>query len=124
MAISVDSRVAGKTIPKLEILVGTYEEFVLGFKLKENTEGVNLFYSYCFCIQLFNRCNIFQGLILVQSFTNHSHCGSLRSVATSKRFLASGSTDESIRLFSLRDRTEHGYLQQHCGNLGFNPSTQ
>ena len=41
MAISVDSRVAGKTIPKLEILVGTYEEFVLGFKLKENTEGVN-----------------------------------------------------------------------------------
>lgn len=41
MAISVDSRAAGKKLPNLEILVGTYEEFVLGFKLKENTEGVS-----------------------------------------------------------------------------------
>ena len=46
MAISVDSRVAGKKLPNLEILVGTYEEFVLGFKLKENTEGVSLVDSF------------------------------------------------------------------------------
>ena len=42
MATSVESRVAGKKLPNLEVLVGTYEEFVLGFKLKENSEGVSI----------------------------------------------------------------------------------
>ncbi len=68
---------------------------------------------------LFDQFSLYflKGLALVPSFTNHSHCGSIRSIATSKRFLASGSVDESIRLFSLRDRSEHGFLQQHNGKL-------
>lgn len=97
MAVSVEnSRGAPNFPPNFEVLVGTYEEFVLGFKLNKNPEG---------------------GWEFVPSFTNHSHCGSIRAVSTTKRFLASGSSDESIRLFSLRDRTEHGYLQQHSGSV-------
>lgn len=61
---------------------------------------------------------IVQGLIFVPSFTNHSHCGSIRSVATCKQFLASGSTDESIRLYNLKTRSEYGFLQQHNGKYG------
>ena len=56
-----------------------------------------------------------QGLSFVPSFTNHSHCGSIRSNATCKQFLASGSADESIRLFNLKTRCEYGFLQQHNG---------
>ncbi len=58
-----------------------------------------------------------QGLSFVPSFTNHSHCGSIRSVATCKQYLASGSSDESIRLYSLKNRSEYGFLQQHNGNI-------
>jgi len=80
----------------VEILVGTYEEFVVGFKLSNNSEG---------------------GITFTPSFTNHSHCGSIRTVAVSKRFLASGSSDECIRLFCLRTRGEHGFLQHHNGTI-------
>ena len=40
MATPVDSRVTHAS--DLEILVGTYEEFVLGYSLTENSEGVSI----------------------------------------------------------------------------------
>jgi len=80
----------------IEILVGTYEDFILGYKLTTNSEG---------------------GLKFTPSFTNHSHCGSIRAVAASRRFLASGSSDECIRLFCLKTRGEHGFLQHHNGTI-------
>jgi len=84
---------------EIEILAGTYEEFLLGYKLtSENTKDGKQ-YS------------------LKQSFTNHSHSGSLRSVANVGKFLASGSTDEVIRLVNLSTRTEHGFLQQQSGTI-------
>uniref|UniRef100_A0A0N8DXS6 p21-activated protein kinase-interacting protein n=1 Tax=Daphnia magna TaxID=35525 RepID=A0A0N8DXS6_9CRUS len=96
MVVSVEDARVPDAQPNLEVLVGTYEEFNLGFRLQRNVEG---------------------GLIFVPSFTNHSHCGSIRSVATCKQFLASGSTDESIRLFNLKTRSEYGFLQQHNGTI-------
>ena len=39
MAVSIeDTRVS--ELPNLEVLVGTYEEFNLGFRLTKNAEGV------------------------------------------------------------------------------------
>ncbi|XP_046460278.1 p21-activated protein kinase-interacting protein 1-like [Daphnia pulex] len=96
MAVSIEDTRVPDALPNLEVLVGTYEEFNLGFRLTKNPEG---------------------GLSFVPSFTNHSHCGSIRSVATCKQFLASGSTDESIRLFNLKTRSEYGFLQQHNGTI-------
>ena len=44
MAVSVEnSRGAPNFPPNFEVLVGTYEEFVLGFKLNKNPEGVSVF---------------------------------------------------------------------------------
>jgi hypothetical protein len=40
MAVSVENSRVELKVP-VEILLGTYEEFVLGFKLAENSEGVN-----------------------------------------------------------------------------------
>lgn len=55
--------------------------------------------------------------MLKQSFTNHSHCGSIRAVAAVGKYIVSGSTDEVIRIFNLSTRTEHGYLQQQNGKV-------
>lgn len=43
MAPSIESS-RGNSTSNLEILVGTYEEFVLGYKLTENSEGVSDFF--------------------------------------------------------------------------------
>ncbi|KAM7296998.1 p21-activated protein kinase-interacting protein 1-like [Ixodes scapularis] len=79
-----------------DVILGTYEEFVLGYSLEKQGKGK---YS------------------LRQTFTNHSHLGSVRCIAASGRFVASGSTDETVRLFNMRTRCEMGALMQHDGTI-------
>jgi len=51
------------------------------------------------------------------SFTDHSHTASVKTVAISTNGIAaSGSSDESIKLFNLRKRVEIGTLLHHKGN--------
>ena len=60
--------------------------------------------------------SVFQGYHLETSFTDHSHTGCVKAVAISKRgILASGSSDETIKLFNLRKRREIGTLMHHKG---------
>lgn len=115
MAVSIEDARVVEALPNLEVLVGTYEEFNLGFRLTKNPEGVSDHNMLFLPHSLIRHYTILQGLSFVPSFTNHSHCGSIRTVATCKQFLASGSTDESIRLFNLKTRAEYGFLQQHNG---------
>lgn len=42
MAVSVEDTRVADTLPDLEVLVGTYEEFNLGYRLTKNSEGVGL----------------------------------------------------------------------------------
>jgi WD40 repeat protein len=54
---------------------------------------------------------------LKQSFTDHSHVGCVRAAAvSSKGVLATGSSDETIKLFHLEKRRELGALMHHKGN--------
>ncbi|KAK2188551.1 hypothetical protein NP493_129g04013, partial [Ridgeia piscesae] len=58
------------------------------------------------------------GVSLETSFTDHSHTGCVKTVAISKRgILASGSSDETIKLFNLRKRREIGTLMHHKGSV-------
>jgi protein MAK11 len=79
----------------LEIIVGSYEEFLLGYNLTKKKKTYQL----------------------VQTFTNHSHCASIRSVAVTSKYLASGSSDETIKLFNLKRRSEIGGLIEHSGTV-------
>ncbi|RWS24577.1 p21-activated protein kinase-interacting protein 1-like protein, partial [Leptotrombidium deliense] len=54
---------------------------------------------------------------LEQSFTNHAHTGSVRSVACAPKLLASGSTDENIRIFSMSKRVDVGTLVEQQGTI-------
>nr|CAD7405012.1 unnamed protein product [Timema cristinae] len=79
----------------IEVIVGTYEEFILGYKLTEEDEK----------------------LVFFQSFANHSHRASVRCIATSGRYLASGGVDETIQLYDMVLRKECGILAQHSGTV-------
>lgn len=68
-----------------EILLGTYEAFVLGYKPTKDHE-------------------------LLASFANHAHASSVRSLAAGDKFLISSGSDENVKVFNLRNRTEHGDL--------------
>ncbi|GAB1606459.1 p21-activated protein kinase-interacting protein 1-like [Argonauta hians] len=83
--------------PILEIIVGTYEELILAYRATAVGDKWQL----------------------EESFTDHSHLGSIRNVATStnKNFLASGGTDENIWLFNLHSRKMIGSLPQHEGSV-------
>lgn len=82
----------------LEIVLGTYEKYLLGYKLivQENQEKT---------------------FKLKPSFSNEAHTQSVRCIASSDKLLASGSIDESIQLFSMKTRQEIGSLLHHNGTI-------
>ncbi|XP_017473558.1 PREDICTED: p21-activated protein kinase-interacting protein 1-like isoform X3 [Rhagoletis zephyria] len=87
----------------MEVIVGTYEEFLLGYKLttKENN---------CF----------------VQSFADKSHAGPLKCVAVHKHFVATGATDDRIFLYDMRSRKQTNIILSHEGTinaLAFTPDS-
>ncbi|KAK2581980.1 hypothetical protein KPH14_002419 [Odynerus spinipes] len=74
-----------------EIVVGTYEQYLLGYKVS----------------------NIVNEYKLDKSFATHSHLASIRSVASNKHYLASAGSDDSVYLYDLRTRNQCGRLMHH-----------
>ncbi|CAG2253369.1 MAK11 [Mytilus edulis] len=80
----------------MEVVVGTYEEVLLGYRL------VKLGEKWQFEL----------------SFTDNSHTGCIKTIAVStKGILASGGTDENIKLFNLKKRSDLGSLVHHSGSV-------
>lgn len=48
-------------------------------------------------------------------FTHHAHTASISAVAASERFVVTGSKDETIQLYDMKKRVEHGALLHHDG---------
>ncbi|KAL1129391.1 hypothetical protein AAG570_013918 [Ranatra chinensis] len=78
-----------------EVIVGTYEEFLLGYKFQK----------------------VGQEYKFVQSIAEHSHKSSVRAVTMHNHLLASGGADETIHLYDLVSRKETGVLMQHSGTV-------
>ncbi|XP_015109553.1 p21-activated protein kinase-interacting protein 1-like, partial [Diachasma alloeum] len=74
-----------------EVIIGTYEQFLLGYKVEKVDK----------------KCK------LERSFATHSHLASIRTVAARKHYLASGGADDSIYLYDMKQRTEAGKLMHH-----------
>jgi len=84
---------------EVEVIVGTYEEFILGYKLTRDRKKKNEKYS------------------LSMSFTNHSQTKSIRAIAAVGKYIAAGSADESINLINMAARVEHGSLVEQSGTI-------
>ncbi|KAM6918207.1 p21-activated protein kinase-interacting protein 1-like [Xenentodon cancila] len=50
-------------------------------------------------------------------FTHHAHTASVSAVAASERFVVTGSKDETMQLYDMKKRTEHGALLHHDGTI-------
>lgn len=81
-----------------EILVGTYEEYVLGFKLTPQLKTSTKY-------------------DLVSNFSVKAHNGPVRCLAAGSRFAVSGGSDENCKIFDLVKRVEHGVLGHHDGTV-------
>jgi len=54
---------------------------------------------------------------LKPKFAEKEHAGCIKCAANNGQFLATGSSDETIRLYSLKDHRELGALMQHEGSI-------
>ena len=76
-----------EVLKNYEILLGTYEAFVLGYKLSDEKKPT-----------------------LQTSIADHAHAASIRCLAASDKFMITAGADEIVKIFNLRNRTEHGSL--------------
>ena len=76
-----------EVLKNYEILLGTYEAFVLGYKLNDDPKPK-----------------------LQTSIADHAHAASIRCLAASDKFMITAGGDEIVKIFNLRNRTEHGSL--------------
>ncbi|XP_003739050.1 p21-activated protein kinase-interacting protein 1-like [Galendromus occidentalis] len=81
---------------EFELVFGTYENFVVGYSFRRLQDDL---------------------FTLEQSFASPSHIASVRAVSSGGKFLASGSSDETIQLYNMRTRKEMGSLMKHSGTI-------
>lgn len=81
--------------PLVEVVAGSYEQIAFGYRL--HTEEAEW--------------------TATADFTHHAHTASISAVATSERFIVTGSKDETIQLYDMKKRTEHGALLHHDGTV-------
>ncbi|XP_066584396.1 p21-activated protein kinase-interacting protein 1-like [Prorops nasuta] len=85
-----------------EIIVGTYEQYLLGYKVND----------------------IVNEYKMEKSFAIHTHVASIRSVDNKKHYVASGGADDSVYLYDMKQRIQSGCLMHHndtVNALAFTP---
>ncbi|KAF5903927.1 p21-activated protein kinase-interacting protein 1, partial [Clarias magur] len=80
---------------QVELIAGSYEQVVLGYRVCPGAEEWRL----------------------EPVFTHHAHTACLSAVAANEQFVATGSKDETIQLYDMDTRTEHGALLHHEGTV-------
>ncbi|CAL8314943.1 unnamed protein product [Gadus morhua 'NCC'] len=80
----------------VQIMAGSYEQIIFGYKVTCESESE---------------------WKATADFTHHAHTQSISAVATSERFVVTGSKDETIQLYDLKKGVEHGALLHHDGTI-------
>ncbi|XP_051538009.1 p21-activated protein kinase-interacting protein 1-like isoform X2 [Myxocyprinus asiaticus] len=79
----------------VELVAGCYEQIVFGYRI----------------------CTGEKEWTLEPNFTHHAHTASLSAVASNDQFIATGSKDETIQLYDMSKKTEHGAMLHHDGTI-------
>ncbi|XP_058251689.1 p21-activated protein kinase-interacting protein 1-like isoform X2 [Hemibagrus wyckioides] len=87
----------------VEVIVGSYEQIVFGYRVcpAEGGGGEEEEKEWR----------------LEPVFTHHAHTACLSAVAANQQFVATGSKDETVQLYDMKTRTEHGALLHHDGTI-------
>ncbi|XP_051943837.1 p21-activated protein kinase-interacting protein 1-like [Hippocampus zosterae] len=79
----------------VELVAGCYEQIVFGYRVRtDQTEWT-----------------------AKADFTHHAHTASVSAVAASNRFVVTGSRDETMLLYDMNKKVEHGALLHHDGTI-------
>ncbi|XP_077209354.1 p21-activated protein kinase-interacting protein 1 [Paroedura picta] len=78
----------------MELIGGCYEQIVFGFAVRPA-----------------------ENWAVSPDFTHHAHSASLSAVAVNDRYVVTGSRDETIQIYDMEKRIEHGALLQHNGTI-------
>uniref|UniRef100_A0A8C9G3I9 PAK1 interacting protein 1 n=1 Tax=Pavo cristatus TaxID=9049 RepID=A0A8C9G3I9_PAVCR len=78
----------------MELVAGCYEQVLFGFAARPGEPWT-----------------------VTPDFTNHAHTASLSAVAVNSKYVVTGSRDESIQIYDMRKKVEHGALLQHNGTI-------
>ncbi|XP_021502973.1 p21-activated protein kinase-interacting protein 1 isoform X1 [Meriones unguiculatus] len=85
----------------MELVAGSYEQILFGFTVHREpaTSGDRETWTP------------------VADFTHHAHTASLSAVAANSRFVVTGSKDETIHIYDMKKKIEHGALVHHSGTI-------
>ncbi|XP_049679978.1 p21-activated protein kinase-interacting protein 1 isoform X1 [Accipiter gentilis] len=78
----------------MELVAGCYEQVLFGFAARPA-----------------------ESWTVVPVFTHHAHSASLSAVAVNNRYVVTGSRDETIQIYDMKKKIEHGALLQHNGTI-------
>ncbi|XP_045407648.1 p21-activated protein kinase-interacting protein 1 isoform X1 [Lemur catta] len=86
----------------MELVAGCYEQVLFGFTIHPEPEASG---------------DHEQKWSPVADFTHHAHTASLSAVAVNSRFVVTGSKDETIHIYDMKKKIEHGALVHHNGTI-------
>ncbi|KAM9233339.1 p21-activated protein kinase-interacting protein 1 isoform 2-T2 [Dugong dugon] len=85
----------------MELVAGCYEQVLFGFAVHRESEASGDLEKWT----------------PVADFTHHAHTASLSAVAVNSRFVVTGSKDETIHIYDMKKKIEHGALLHHNGTI-------
>ncbi|XP_007949895.1 p21-activated protein kinase-interacting protein 1 [Orycteropus afer afer] len=85
----------------MELVAGCYEQVLFGFVVHREPEASGNLKKWT----------------PVADFTHHAHTASLSAVAVNSRFVVTGSKDETIHIYDMKKKIEHGALIHHNGTI-------
>ncbi|XP_021569597.1 p21-activated protein kinase-interacting protein 1 [Carlito syrichta] len=85
----------------MELVAGCYEQVLFGFTVHREPEASGDHEKWT----------------PVADFTHHAHTASLSAVAVNSRFVVTGSKDETIHIYDMKKKIEHGALVHHSGTI-------
>ncbi|XP_027691562.1 p21-activated protein kinase-interacting protein 1 isoform X1 [Vombatus ursinus] len=85
----------------MELVCGCYEQVLFGFAVHRELGGSGQSEKWT----------------PVADFTHHGHAASLSAVAVNNRFVVTGSKDETIHIYDMKKKVEHGALMHHNGTI-------
>lgn len=86
----------------MELVAGCYEQVLFGFSVRPEPKASG---------------DHQQKWTPVADFTHHAHTASLSAVAANSRFVVTGSKDETIHIYDMKKKIDHGALVHHNGTI-------
>uniref|UniRef100_A0A8C9PGT0 p21-activated protein kinase-interacting protein 1 n=1 Tax=Spermophilus dauricus TaxID=99837 RepID=A0A8C9PGT0_SPEDA len=85
----------------MELVAGSYEQVLFGFTVHPEPQASGDKEQWT----------------PMADFTHHAHTASLSAVAVNSRFVVTGSKDETIHIYDMKKKIEHGALVHHNGTI-------